>query len=231
MIVDNFHLFREDCMDTMSRYPDKYFDLASCDPPYYKVVANCGFYGKNNSSIGVSRSDYEIPEWDDQIPDQAWLDEVVRVSKHQIIWGINYYQFLHCSGRIIWDKINGTSSFSDCEIASCTYHKHVKLFRYMWNGMIQGKSLSEPLTMQGNKKLNEKRIHGTQKPVNLYKWLFKTYGFTGMKVISTHMGSMSDAVAAFDYGVGEFVGAEINQKNFDRGHKRFTNHVSQLKLF
>lgn len=228
--IENFHFFNEDCMETMKRYPDKYFDFASCDPPYFTGLGKAGFYGKKNSSIGVKRGDYITPDWDENIPDQAWLDEVVRISKHQIIWGINYYDFIHCQGRIIWDKCNGSSNFSDCEIASCTFLEHVRLFRYMWNGMIQGKSLLEPTKMQGNKKLNEKRIHGTQKPINLYKWLAIKFCLKQFKVYSSHMGSRSDAIAFYDFGIAEFVGSEIDPVNFKKGERWFMQHTSQIKL-
>lgn len=172
-------VFNEDCMIGMPRYPDKFFDLAIVDPPYFKGVGKMGYFGKSKSSVGVPRGRYAIPDWDQQIPSDRYLTELLRVSKHQIIWGINYFKFFHCAGRIVWDKVNGDSPFSDAEIASCSLIETVRIFRYMWNGMSQAKSISEGETMQGNKKLNEKRIHPTQKPIALYRWLLAKYGNGG----------------------------------------------------
>lgn len=216
-------------MDMMRRYPDKYFDLAIPDPPYFENAGKLGYFGSYSSSLGVKRGAYNIPNWNGQVPDIHWLNEVIRVSKHQIIWGINYYNFHHCVGRIIWDKVNGDSSFSDCEIASCTLHDSVRLFRYMWNGMLQGKSLKEPHIMQGNKKLNEKRIHGTQKPVNLYKWLLSEYGKPGFKILDTHLGSGSSRIAADELGF-DFYGCELDENVFLKEEKRFKQYKSQQKL-
>ena len=163
----------EDCMDVMKRYPDNYFDLAIVDPPYFSGPEKRKFYGRKVSPIGVSRLYGETSEW--QIPNRDYFDELFRVSKNQIIWGVNYFNYSFGSGRIVWDKVNGHSSFSDCEIAYCSLHDSTRLFRYMWNGMMQGKSISEGHIQQGNKALNEARIHPTQKPVNLYIWLLHTY--------------------------------------------------------
>lgn len=217
-------------MDVMAEYPDKYFDIGIADPPYFKGIGKLGYNGRYNSSIGVKRGSHGLINWDEQIPDQAWFDEFVRVTKEQIIWGINYFPFIHCNGRIVWDKVNGNTSFSDCEIASCSMLKHVKLFRYMWNGMNQAKSLLEPITMQGNKKLNEKRIHNTQKPVNLYKWQLNKFARPDMKILSTHLGSGSDAIACYDFGIQEFIGCEISTVQFKKTELRFKQHIAQTKL-
>lgn len=219
-----------DCMGGLSVFEDGHFDIAICDPPYYKGFGKQGYFGKINSSIGVKRGNYNIPEWDNNIPDINWLNEVIRVSKHQIIWGINYFDFIHCPGRIIWDKVNGNSTFSDCEIASCTFHDTVKLFRYMWNGMNQAKSLSEPAIMQGNKKLNEVRIHPTQKPIPLYELLLHTYGVPGQNILDTHVGSGSSRIAAEKRGFN-FTGFEINKDAFLKQELRYNQFKSQTKLF
>lgn len=219
-----------DCRQIMPTYPDKHFDIAICDPPYFAGVAKAGYFGKIQSSVGVKRGNFECgDEWDNNIPDQAWMEEVVRISKHQIIFGINYFPFIHCPGRIIWDKVNGKSDFSDCEIASCTFHDTVRLFKYMWNGMCQAKSLREPTTMQGNKKLNEKRINVTQKPVNLYKWLLDKYGVPGQLILDTHLGSGSSRIAADDLGFN-FIGIEINEKSYYKQEIRYNQYKLQQKL-
>lgn len=218
-----------DCMQGMKQFEDKYFDIAICDPPYFEGVGKMGYFGERNSKLNVKRGDYQIPNWDNNIPDDTWLQEVCRVSKNQIIWGINYFTFFHTPGRIVWDKVNGNSPFSDCEIASCTFHDSVRLFSYMWNGMMQAESISNPRKMQGNKKLNEKRIHPTQKPVNLYKLIIDKYTSPGQKILSTHVGSGSDRIAAYDLG-REFYGFELDPIHFDAQNNRFNKHISQFTL-
>lgn len=220
----------EDCMIGMARYPDKFFDLAIVDPPYFKGVGKLGYFGEKQSSIGVKRGEYAIPQWDKQIPAERYLEELLRVSKEQIIWGINYFKFYHTAGRIVWDKVNGDSPFSSCEIASCSLHESVRLFRYMWNGMNQAAGLSEPTKMQGNKSLNEKRIHPTQKPINLYKWLLSNYARSGNKILDTHMGSQSSRIAAYHMGF-DYVGFEIDKEYFEAGNKRFKEQIAQQQLF
>ena len=163
----------EDCMDVMKRYPENYFDLAIVDPPYFSGPEKRKFYGRKVSPIGVSRLYGETSEW--QIPNRDYFDELFRVSKNQIIWGVNYFDYSFGPGRIVWDKVNGKSSFSDCEIAYCSLHDSIRLFRYMWNGMMQGKSISEGHIQQGNKALNEVRIHPTQKPINLCRRYYKMH--------------------------------------------------------
>ena len=185
-------------MDVMKRYPDNYFDLAIVDPPYFSGPEKRKFYGRKVSPIGVSRLYGETSEW--QIPNGDYFDELFRVSKNQIIWGVNYFNYSFGPGRIVWDKVNGQSSFSDCEIAYCSLHDSTRLFRYMWNGMMQGKSISEGHIQQGNKALNEVRIHPTQKPINLYLWLLQNYAKAGDKILDTHVGSASSLIACQELG-------------------------------
>lgn len=166
-----------DCMEAMKKLPDKAFNLAVVDPPYFSGPERRGYYGCKVSKIRVHR-DYPIsPKWD--IPTREYFDELERVAKHYIVWGCNYFDYHFAPGRIVWDKCNEGSSFSDCEIAATNCHNSVRLFRYMWNGMMQGKSISEGFVQQGNKALNEQRIHPTQKPVALYTWLFQKYAKPG----------------------------------------------------
>ena len=135
------------------------------------------------------------------------------------IWGCNYFDYSFTPGRIVWDKCNGKSSFSDCEIAYCSMHDSVRLFRYMWNGMMQGKSIREGYIQQGNKKLNEKRIHPTQKPVALYEWLFERYAKIGDKILDTHVGSASSLIAAERAGL-QYVGFEKDEYYYKVSQKR-----------
>lgn len=216
--------YNMDCMEYMRELPDKAFDLAVVDPPYFSGPEKRGYYGRKVSKIGVHR-DYPVtPEW--EIPGFDYFAELVRVSKKYIVWGCNYFDVVFSHGRIVWDKCNGKSSFSDCEIAATNCHDSVRLFRYMWNGMMQGKSISEGHIMQGNKKLNEARIHPTQKPIALYTWIFSRYAKPGYKILDTHLGSGSSRIAAYDAGI-DFVGCEINPYYFKAQEERFEAHTAQ----
>lgn len=217
-----------DCLPAMKKYPDNFFDLAIVDPTYFSGPEKRRYYGRKTSPIGVKRLYGETSEW--EVPDKSYFDELFRVSKNQIIWGVNYFDYSFGSGRIVWDKVNGESSFSDCEIACCSFHDSVRLFRYMWNGMMQGKSISEGHIQQGNKRLNEKRIHPTQKPVNLYRWLIHKYAKEGYKILDTHVGSASSLIAFEEAGL-EYVGFEIDEQIFKSALARLEGYKSQLKLF
>lgn len=150
------HCYNMDCLPAMELFPDNYFDLAVVDPPYFSGPERRGFYGSKVSKIGVHR-DYPVsPAWSK--PEPEYFRELFRVCRHYIVWGCNYFDYQFATGRIVWDKCNGNSSFSDCEIAATNLFSSVRMFRYMWSGMMQGKSITEGDTMQGNKSLNEKRI-------------------------------------------------------------------------
>jgi len=213
-------IFNQDCMEGMKKYPDKYFDLAIVDPPYFSGPEKKKFYGAEISSCGAKRVEYKPLSESWEVPSQEYYDELCRVSKHQIIWGTNYFHFKQPVGRIIWDKVNDKSNFSNCEIASCSLIKSVRIFRFMWNGMFQGKSIEDGSIQQGNKKLNEKRIHPTQKPVALYKWLLTKYAKAGQKILDTHLGSGSSRIAAYELGF-DFIGFELNKDYFEAAEKRF----------
>lgn len=212
-----------DCLQIMREKPDKYFDITIADPPYFSGPERRGFYGSRVSKIGVHR-DYPIsPSW--EMPSAEVFNEIERVSKHFIIWGCNYFpEICFPVGRIVWDKVNGRTSFSDCELAATNCHKSTRMVRYMWNGMMQGKSIEEGATMQGNKALNERRIHPTQKPVLLYKWLLTKYAKPGDRIYDPFLGSGSSRIAAYDLGM-DFEGCEINKTYFDLQNKRFDEHL------
>lgn len=217
-----------DCMEYMRTVPDKAFDLAVVDPPYFSGPERRGYYGSRVSKIGVHR-DYPIsPQWD--IPGAEYFEELQRVAKHYIVWGCNYFDYHFALGRIVWDKCNSSSSFSDCELAATDLFTSVRIFRFMWNGMLQGKSMHEGTIMQGNKKLNEKRIHPTQKPVALYRWIFKNYAKPGARILDTHLGSGSSRIAAYDAGL-DFVGCEIDPTYFKLQEERFNEYTAQQSLF
>lgn len=162
-----------DCMEYMRTVPDKHFALAIVDPPYFSGPEKREFYGRKVSPIGVHRLYAKTETWN--VPDKEYFDELIRISQHYIVWGCNYYAYKFAPGRIVWDKCNASSSFSDAELAATDLFNSVRLFRYMWNGMLQGESMDRGHVMQGNKAKNEKRIHPTQKPIALYAWLLQNY--------------------------------------------------------
>lgn len=223
----DFGYYNMDCMVGMQEFPDNYFDLAIVDPPYFSGPEKRRFYGRRISPIGVQRVYQESAEW--TVPDKAYFDELFRVSKNQIIWGCNYFDYHFPPGRIVWDKCNGSSSFSDCEIAFCSFHDSVRLFRYMWNGMMQGKSIEEGYIQRGNKKMNERRIHPTQKPVLLYEWLLGRYAERGMKLLDTHVGSASSLIAAHDAGL-YYIGLELDSHYYNLSKKRLEEHTTQMSV-
>lgn len=206
----NITLRLGDCMEFLPTLPDKSFDLAIVDPPYFSGPERRQYYGKPLSRTGVRRVEYPVTaKWD--VPQKEYFNELLRVSRFYIVWGCNYYDYMFpSSGRIIWDKCNHQSSFSDCEIAATNLFNSVRLFPYMWNGMCQGKSINEGRVMQGNKKLNEKRIHPTQKPVALYSWILSNFAKEGWKILDTHLGSGSLAVACYGQGFS-LLGIEIEK--------------------
>ncbi len=220
-------IYNMDCKDGMKQIPDKYFELAVVDPPYFSGPERREYFGRKVSPIGVKRYYKKCSSW--QVPKKDYFDELLRISKNQIIWGINYFDINLGSGRIVWDKVNGTSSFSDCEIAYCSLHDSVRLFVYMWNGMMQGKSITEGRVQQGNKSLNEKRICITQKPVFLYKWLFNKYANEGDKILDTHMGSGSSIIACHDMGFN-YMAFEIDKYMYSKAVERIEKHKDQIRM-
>ena len=212
-------VFDCDCMEYMKTLPDKFFDLAIVDPPYFDGPDKLGYFGAKYSTTKVKRINYpEIGRW--EIPDNTYFIELERVSNHQIVWGINYFKYFPKSpGRIIWDKKNDSSTFSKAEIASCSQIETVQMFRYMWNGMLQE-----------NMKDKEQRIHPTQKPVALYRWLLKNYAKPGDKIFDSHMGSQSIRIACHQMGF-DFWGCELDEDYFKAGCERYENEAKQIRLF
>lgn len=247
-ITDKLTVTCEDNMQMMGRYPDQYFDLAIDDPPYFDGPNKLGYYGKGFSSIGVKRDEYDkIGSWG--VPGKNYFDLLKLKSKNQIIWGANYFEFIekphktprrgeefgqwlskHPTGWIVWDKVNGSSSFNDFELAWTSFDRPTIVFPFMWNGMLQGKSATEGHIMQGNKKLNEKRIHPTQKPVALYKWILEQYANTGDKIVDNYFGSGSNGIACHDYGF-DLTACEISESYYKKSTKRIKDHTKQLIMF
>ena len=226
----NITLHHGDCMDILNEIPDNSFDLAIVDPPYFSGPERRGYYGKSQSTTGVKRVDYhKSDKW--HVPDSEYFNELRRVAKYYIVWGCNYFiGYPFASGRIIWDKCNQSSTYSDCEIATTNLFSSVRLFPFMWNGMCQGKSIREGRVMQGNKKLNEKRIHPTQKPVALYAWLLTQYAKEGWKILDTHLGSGSHAIACERLGF-QLLGIELDQHYYDAARKRIIEYQNEPNLF
>ena len=225
---NNITLHLGDCMKVLSQLPDMSFDLAIVDPPYFSGPERRQFYGNKISSIGVSRLYAKSEKW--QVPTTEYFDELRRVAKKYIVWGCNYFDYVFAHGRIVWDKCNGASSYSDCEIAATNLIESVRLFPFMWNGMLQGKSIIEGRTMQGNKNLNEKRIHPTQKPVALYVWLLTKFAQPGWKILDTHLGSGSIAIAceALNFPL---LGIELDSLYYEAAKNRLQIYQNTPTLF
>lgn len=224
----NSIVFNEDCMIGMDRFPDKYFDLAVVDPPYYSGPERRSYYGSEVSSQKVRRVKYPVVEkW--EVPGADYFHELERVAKRYIVWGCNYFDYRFAPGRIVWDKCNGSSTFSDCEIAATNIHESVRLYRYMWNGMMQGKSVDEGHIMRANKVTNDVRTHPTQKPIDLYRWIFRTYAKEGQRILDTHVGSGTSRRAAWDYRL-EFIGFEIDKTYYDMQELYYDNHTAQQRM-
>lgn len=220
-------VFLEDCMQGMKRYPDKFFDLAIVDTPY--GIGEDGSTNKSRSKLAKSK-DYGNKGWDSDSPSIEYFLELIRVSKNQIIWGANH--FIHkipypSPCWIVWDKVNGENDFADCELAYTSFKTAVRQLTFMWHGFMQGGDYNGG--MRGNKKENEVRIHPTQKPVALYKWLLNGYANPSDKILDTHLGSGSSRIAAYDMGF-DFTGFEIDKDYFEAQEKRFQQHIAQLKL-
>jgi len=209
-----------DCMEGMAQFPDKYFDLAVVDPPY-----GIGEDGASNHSRGkIAKAKKFTPKnWDSLPPEKAYFDELIRVSKNQIVWGANHFISrlpYDSSCWLVWDKDNGLTDFADCELAWTSFKSAVRMFTFKWQGMLQG-----------NMKEKEHRIHPTQKPVALYAWTYHNYLPNGGKVVDTHLGSGSNRIAAYKAGNIEFIGFEVDEEYFDASVKRFEDYARQLKLF
>lgn len=231
----------EDNMALMSRYPDAYFDLAICDIPYGIKVGNMAFLQetkttvkqKNGTRLNGNRNKkpYLPKKWDEEPPPQAYFDELRRVSKHQIIFGVEYVNWDGLGpGRIKWKKgVPDGVSFKEFEKAYCSLIDYEIELPLLWSGMMQAKSLSEPMTQQGNKKLNEKRIHPTQKPVLLYKRILLDFAKPGFKILDTHFGSLSIGLACDELGF-DLWACEIDKDYFEAARKRYLRYKAQLKM-
>lgn len=213
-------------MELMARYPDNHFDLAIVDPPY-----GIGEDGKSNHSRGklAKATQFTHKDWDKQAPTHKYFDELFRVSKNVIIWGANHFLgnmlvsvptlgFLNSHCWIVWDKDNGTNDFADCELAFTSFDTAVRMFTWRWNGMLQQ-----------DMKNKEHRIHPTQKPVKLYEWLLINYAKQGDKILDTHLGSGSIAIACHNLGF-DLTACELDKDYYEAAKKRLKQHQAQQRL-
>lgn len=246
----------EDNMQLMSRYEDNHFDLAIVDPPY--GIGEAGKNHKSRNTLvrqkgGQLRrcpsTNYKRKNWDDKPADSMYFNQLKSSCVHWIVFGANYFkdicgivfktprrkdftQFIKDNpiGWIIWDKVNGDSDFNDCELIRTSFNNPSIILKYMWAGMMQGKGIVNGTIMQGNKKLNEKRIHPTQKPVKLYEWLLMNYAKEGDKILDTHLGSGSIAIACHNLGY-DLTACELDKDYYDAAMKRLKQHQAQLTMF
>ena len=198
-----------DCMTFMRTLPDKAFDLAICDPPY--GIGEDGLKNHSRGCIAKSR-EYTPKDWDKSAPDKAVFDEIIRVSRNQIIFGANHFIDripFPSSCWIVWDKENGATDFADCELAWTSFPTAVRKFAFRCHGMIQG-------DMQHK----EERIHPTQKPIPLYAWILRNYAQGGAKVFDPFVGSGSSRIAAYKLGF-DFTGCEIDAEYHAAQEARF----------
>lgn len=213
------NFFNVDCIEFMKSKPDKCYDLCIVDPPY-GIDINNQSQGKGG---GVARKiDYTKKDWDKTAPEIIYFNELRRVSKNQIIWGANHFISrlpIDSSCWIVWDKDNGETDFADCELAWTSFKTAVRRFKWTWAGM-----------RQQNMKNKEERIHPTQKPIALYRWILQNYANPNDKILDTHGGSMSIAIACdmegFDLDI-----CEIDKDYFEAGVERFENYKRQGVLF
>ena len=205
-IIKNCTLYNMDCMEYMKSLPDNVFDLAIVDPPYglgNSVVNSGGRFKKYHNKNG---------NWDNEIPKQEYFDELFRISKNQIIWGGNYFPLPNNKCFVIWDKQQPEGvSFAMAEYAWASFESVAKIFRYRTQGQ-------------------EDRFHPTQKPVKLYEWLLTNYAKQGDKILDTHLGSGSHAIACNNLGF-ELVGLELDSDYFKASCERIAKEAQQERLF
>ena len=204
-----------DCMDLMREYPDNHFELAIVDPPYGIGAAQNKRGGTQYGKAVAPSKLYEKKSWDDSPPDQSYFDELERVSVNRIIWGGNYYPQGASPCWIVWDKQTGNNGYADCELAWTSFKSAVRQFTFLWHGMLRG----EP----------GERIHPTQKPVALYKWLLQNYAKEGDKILDTHMGSGSIAIACHYMGFN-LTACELDEDYYNAACERIKRETAQTEL-
>ena len=208
------NIYNQDCMEAMAGFDDNRFDLAIVDPPY-----GIGIDGQKENKKGKKsdRKFHKHKGWDKKTPNKDYFNQLQRVSKNQIIWGANYFVEHLTKGKkgwIVWDKGQHGLTMSDCELAYGSFSKPTRIFTQ--NRVI--------LLQEGE------TIHPTQKPVKLYEWLLMNYAKKGDKILDTHLGSGSIAIACHNLGY-DLEGYELDKDYYDAAKKRLQEHQSQLRMF
>lgn len=205
-------VFNVDCMKFMRQVPDNYYSLAIVDPPYGIGMEK-----------GVCKASHEMFKdkkygWDSAPPSKEYFDELMRISKNQIIWGGNYFleHIGNTRGFIIWDKLNPDRLFADCEFAWTSFDVVARIFK--------------PKRVQELNRIDDGKIHPTQKPTLLYRWLLENYAKVGDNILDTHLGSGSIRIAAHMMGF-DFTGLEIDEDYFNAQQKRFETYHEELGMF
>jgi len=221
-------LLNIDCMEFMKTCNDNEFDLAICDPPYGikadRLTRTKGISGKSKTFNRTIKHNYEPKKWDEETPEQEYFTELQRVSKNQIIWGGNYFtdKLPVSRGWIFWDKKitnENNTNFSDGELAWTSFDKILKKITYDWIGF-----------GYLNNSRGQKKTHPTEKPIDLYRHVLREYATKGDKILDTHLGSGSIAIACHEEGF-DLVGCEIDNDYFNNAKKRLTNETNQTILF
>jgi site-specific DNA-methyltransferase (adenine-specific) len=218
-LTDKITITNEDCMELLKRTPDKFYNLAIVDPPYGINMDR----GEIGASVLAKTTAYTKKDWDKNPPTKEYFQELLRVSEYVIIWGANHFiesiPNANSSSWVVWNKENGDNDFADCELAWTNHKTAVRKFEFRWAGMLQG-----------NMKNKEKRIHPTQKPVALYRWIIYNYAKQGDKILDTHLGSGSIAIACHEYGF-DLTACELDKEYYDKAIKRIKMRVAQHQLF
>lgn len=234
------NIMHGDCMDLMEDKPDNYWDLAIVDPPYgikrSKAKLSMSVNKSRNNGIKQKRNHHKVKDWDNNAPDPSYFDLLKMKTKHQIIWGANHFLDnmpfnINSSCWIIWNKINTIPTYADGEMAWTNFDKPMQIVPLKHSGFRRGQTIGEQSPVIYNIPFSGKMdIHPTQKPIALYKWLLKNYAKEGDKILDTHGGSMSSAIACHDMKFDLDI-IELDKDYYEAGKKRFDNHIKQLTLF
>jgi len=212
MYRSKIELHNVDCLPFMKQCKDNEFDLSIVDPPYG--------IGVNKMTLGIGKKKIYRGEndWDAEIPKKEYWDELMRISKNQIVWGGNYFtKFLPPTGAwVFWDKVTGNNDFADGELAWTSFKGTLRKVKRFWAG--------------DNAKNGDKRIHPTEKPIELYQWILDKYAKKRNKILDTHLGSGSIAIACHNLSY-DLTACEIDKEYFDKASKRLNEHRNQLIIF
>ena len=220
-----FDFFNNDCLELMKTFPDNHFDLAVVDVPY--GIGEDGSKNHTRSKMAVSKNYKGYSGNDKHAPGFEYWNELHRISKNQIVWGANHFISklpFDSSCWIVWDKENGENDFADCELAWTSFNTAVRKFKWKWHGMLQQ-----------NMKNKQVRIHPNEKPIELYSWIIQNYAKPDFKILDTHLGSSSIAIAVHKANVLDkmnlhLTGIEIDADYFQAAMNRIKKHVSQGTL-